>query len=516
MKWQLGWMVWVGALILCVISPASLVAQTECSSGAAPVDRLTHGRYPSPQRTPEELVDEIRAAVYRKVDTSTACLWQLRPLLFDSAYTPHLVDWIVYVRGNRIIEGITQRNGPVRDRTLRGEKFINVIILFDSVHMVKEAETVVHLTTTDTLGVLLARSDSAVKMRLVVTEAVRALLLSDSTDGTGTSKPKDWAVSDSSRRKAAVGRDTSKASDRVAADSSKGKAQAVTLLKRKPVGQETAPEVEVRRDVLRLRRDPFLVQLVSGLGGKIFGGSPSLPETPDSRDSVYRFKLDTLGAGKDSTLGALLIAHGKIPLDDGMWGRLILKLPEDTTRPKMTRVLTNFVNTDRSRFGLSVGVGALPLGPRTVSKELVSVRSRPVDTLPGDTMPPIAPDTIKYRPDTTFRYSRTPRVIEGDTYVLVHYRFIRRNPWPLRRGLPLIPKSWVWYESAGVFVGTNLLKQSIGSRIPFGVSLDRLWYSDLGIAGGLVVARDEKYVGRNRAPDTKRRLLPFIGITLAL
>jgi hypothetical protein len=237
---------------------------------------------------------------------------------------------------------------------------------------------------------------------------------------------------------------------------------------RPPADEKAAPPDSLRftRNVLQYQRDPFLVRLVTGFGSKLFGAGPDLGNGVQLVDTSFSIELEDLGP--DSPGGThLFVARGKASITDDMWGRLNLYAPPRKRLPKVRSILTNFVTTSGSRFGLSVGAGYIP-DQRTdsVARDGDGNALTRVDPLTNDTT-------------VVTRVSGSKRAV--NMYVYGHFQILRRRPNPLRYELGPIH-----YGSLSLMTGTNLLRGKVLDEIVLGASLDRLWGSDFTINAGVV------------------------------
>jgi hypothetical protein len=220
------------------------------------------------------------------------------------------------------------------------------------------------------------------------------------------------------------------------------------------------------RNVLQYQRDPFLVRLVTGFGSKLFGAGPDLGDGVQLVDTSFSIALEDLGP--DSTGKThLFVARGKASITDDMWGRLNLYAPAKKRLPKAQSILTNFVTTSGSRFGLSVGAGYIH-DERTdsVARDGNGKVITMVDALTNDTT-------------VVTRVSGAKQVV--NMYVYGHFQILRRRPSPLRYEMGPIH-----YGSLSLMTGTNLLRGKVLDEIVLGASLDRLWGSDFTINVGVV------------------------------
>jgi hypothetical protein len=248
-------------------------------------------------------------------------------------------------------------------------------------------------------------------------------------------------------------------------------------------GLGTGDSVLIRRDVLRYQPSPFVAQFLNILSSKVLGGLGVSNPTSQVGDSVFFIKLQDLGPGTTNT-HHLFLAFGSVHIGDDMWARLNLLPPPGKVLQGESAVLTNFVNTGASRVSFSIGAGAIG-APQTFSRSIRSIAIRRDSLVQRGAG---APDTIRLA-DTTFAYARQSHPTEWDMYLLLHLEaWPRRRPWPVRSFLtPWGP------ESISVFVGTNLVANKLGSRIPLGISLDRLNHSEFGLAFGAVWVTEQPW-----------------------
>lgn len=368
-------------------APGSATRQVACRKPPGRDRALTHGGYrairPGLHRS-SALVDSIRFLALHQ------CLPEIRALVFDSTYTPQLVDWVVYVDDTVVVDGLTQNDKDLnrdgrREPILRGEKRVGIIALIE--------------------------------------------------------RPGGASIH----------------------------------------GLGTGDSVLIRRDVLRYQPSPFVSQFLNILSSKVLGGLGVSKPTTQVGDSVLFIKLRDLGPGTAKT-SHLFLAFGSVHIGDDMWARLNLLPPPGKVLQGESAVLTNFVNTGPSRVSFSIGAGEVPLPP-TFSRSIQAIAIHPDSLVQRGAG---APDTIRVA-DTTFAYARQSHPTEWDMYLLLHLDVLRRRPWPVG------PYGGRWGpESISLFVGSNLVANKLGSRIPLGVSLDRLYHSEFGLAFGAVWVTEQR------------------------
>ena len=278
-----------------------------------------------------------------------------------------------------------------------------------------------------------------------------------------------------------------------------------------------ADSILIRRDVFDVRPSPIVSQLIGGLTSKVFGGISPSPAPSASKDSTFEQSLEDLGPGSDSAKNPshLFLAFGRIPIPGKTWGRLNLVPPSQKMLPKYEAVLANFVNGVDSRVGLSLGAGGILHGPASVKKSPTGIEIRLDTTVVRLSSTGPRADTV-FVADTTFSYAVSQQGAEVNAYALLHVELWRRNPWPLRRN---VVNHVFWFEAVSAFVGTCLWPSSIGSRIPFGFSLDHLWNSDFCLDGGVVLFKDKGPAQAdplNKEPAAQQRYPVFVAITLHL
>lgn len=513
-----------------------------------------------------EVVDRLRD--YLRKPDQCELAW-IRPLLFGKTYTPRLVDWIVYVDTNRVVQGWTWKNRLVGMPIFRNEKYLFMELFINGPLQETAAPRnpkhalyeLLSLLSDDTLTLSRVkrvrkayfqddgRIDSAAQNNLLSftrelmdvsglglgnlgsgTESNRKALdrLTDSdlvaAEGfrqtivprekrrelselrtlltTGTLPPLPLAYrAGSSEAEHVVRQVLNYLTDPANADRL---AAARNLIAGKSDAEPSGPDsIQVFRDVVQFQRDPILSKVL-GLASKLFGGASSDNTAPRAIfDSTLYFRVQDLGPGTIDTTH-LYLAFGKVPIGEEMWGRLNVYAPKGKQFPKTQSVLTNFINTTRSRFGVSVGVGFLTSSRVAVLKSRVdSIISR-TDTIRPDTLIKFPSDTFKTRV-----HGQEGAVFDGDSYALLHLRLANRRPWPTHYRV-----GPVWYESMGIFVGTNLLEGTIGDRVPMGFSFDRLWGSELGLALGGVRIPHLKNI--KTKPEEAHTWRPFLAVTLQL
>jgi len=224
------------------------------------------------------------------------------------------------------------------------------------------------------------------------------------------------------------------------------------------------PTLRIRRTSLDYRTDPFLVAVLKGFGSKLFGGAPE-PRSAAVADSSVEVPLARVGVGSDATRPALHVMMARLPLADDTWNRVHVAGARGREIPGGKSVVTNFGNAGRSRFGMSLGLGA------TYDARTMALK----DTALGP----------------------SGEHIRVSLYLYSHLYLAR----------PSLPWSG---KSVALMAGTNLARGEALNDLVAGLSFGRL-IGDLGVVVG-VNALSSK---RGDGSDT-REIRPFVGLDFHL
>jgi hypothetical protein len=446
------------------------------------LDRLSSGERPS-----IPLSDTLRVSLIRGVlaGDSTERFACVRKWLFGETYTPRLTDWIVYIDLTKetVHQGWTLKNKYKSLPIFRGAKAVFVELFVDHV---PEPDSSSSQPGSGPPPVLAETLSKGAPVRSAIDSVIREVLSS---------------LTDSVNQ------------ERI------GELRDVLAGKSKSVGPGM-PTAELRRDVLQVEPDPFLARLISGFGRVLNVTTPEATQQKALSDTSWTLPLVDLGSDGSGSRDHLYFALAKVPVGGDMWGRLSidsLKLGP----PRMGTVLTNFVTTaSKSAFAVSLGIGAITstrvAGVATAAFARTDTVFAGIDTIP---IPPdsFRVDTImkRVRADTVRTYRRRSQggTIVADSYVLLHVRILSRRPWPTRYAGGYIP-----FEALSLFTGTNLGLggQKIGDHIPFGVSLERLWNSDINLSIGVLELPHSTFVADTLPPTVKHVWRPFFAFTFGL
>lgn len=497
--------------------------KAECRRPQEPTNALTSGPSPAPTTEPQKSrrVDNLR--IYLG-DTSKCSLPFVRELFFGVTYTPNLADWIVYIdkSGNVVTEGLTHDNEVENTPILRGDKAIYVDVFIegrlpdasepDPLKAVLQAATLLGSSAIEKDQVLRlrtaffsdggkprpsARRDvlqffAALKRAGHDTTFLRTLAFksaADSLDSLNVVTAVMQQLTDSadlgSVERARLGLvDSSLRADvrRVVTGIAKGElpfvelssgtradsvVQSVLDYLSNPANQERlgvfrdlilkGPDqkkdvLTIHRSVLQYDVDPFLVRAVTGFGSKFFGAAPTLAGDKAPVDSDFVVSLEDLGHGSGSdTSTHLFVALAKISIPNDVWGRVTINAPPGKRLPAQREILKNFVTTSRSRFGISLAVGVVP-----------DARTQVFDTNS-------AGQNVAKQAGSTFAVN---------IYLLGHWRILAaERPRPLNY--------FGFFQSAGFFAGTNLVRGGLLDEISAGVSIDGLFGSSAELIGGV-------------------------------